>query len=149
MTLSRWDPFRDMTSLQERMNKLFEDSLMRSRTSDQEFPMGSWTPPVDIYETDDKVILKADLPGIDQKDIDLRIEDNTLILRGERKFDKEKSQEDFHRIERAYGAFHRTFRLPGSVDQGQVLATHKDGVLEIVLNKREDTRPRQIKVEVK
>jgi HSP20 family protein len=111
--------------------------------------MGSWTPAVDIYETDEKVILKADLPGIDQKDIDLRIEDNTLILRGERKFDKEKSQEDFHRIERAYGAFHRTFRLPGSVDQGQVLATHKDGVLEVVLTKREDTRPRQIRVEVK
>jgi len=149
MTLSRWDPFRDMTSLQERMNKLFEDSLMRSRTSDQEFPMGSWSPPVDIFETDDKVVLKADLPGIDQKDIDLRIEDGVLILRGERKFDKEKSQEDFHRIERAYGSFHRTFRLPGSVDQSQVLASHKDGVLEVVLIKKADTRPRQIKVEVK
>lgn len=149
MTPSRWDAFRDMTSLQERMNKLFEDSLTRSRTSDEEFPMGSWTPPVDIYETDDKVVLKADLPGIDQKDIDLRIEDGMLVLKGERKFEREKSQEDFHRIERAYGAFQRTFRLPGSVDQTQVQATHKDGVLEVVLTKKEETRPFQIKVEVK
>ncbi|MBI3449941.1 MAG: Hsp20/alpha crystallin family protein [Acidobacteria bacterium] len=149
MALSRWDPFRDMTTLQERMNKLFEDSLTRSRATDQEFPMGSWTPAVDVYETDEKVVLKADLPGIDQKDIDLRIEDGTLIIRGERKFDKEKSQEDFHRIERAYGSFHRTFRLPGSVDQAAVHATHKDGVLEVVLTKKAETRPRQIKVEVK
>jgi len=138
-----------MTTLQERMNKLFEDSLTRSRATDQEFPMGSWTPAVDVYETDEKVVLKADLPGIDQKDIDLRIEDGTLIIRGERKFDKEKSQEDFHRIERAYGSFHRTFRLPGSVDQAAVQATHKDGVLEVVLTKKAETRPRQIKVEVK
>ncbi len=149
MTVSRWEPFRDMTNLQERMNKLFEDSLTRSRAASQEFPMGAWTPPVDIFETDDKVILKADLPGIDQRDIDVRIEDNTLILRGERKFEKEQNQEDFHRIERAYGAFQRTFRLPGSVDQNRVIATHKDGVLEVVLMKKEDTRPVQIRVEVK
>jgi HSP20 family protein len=150
MTLTRWDPMRDMMSLQERMNKLFEDSLARSRSTEQDdFPMGSWTPPVDIYETEDKVILRADLPGVDQKDIDLRIEDNTLILRGERTFAKEEKQEDFLRIERSYGSFQRTFRLPSSVDQNRVMANHRDGVLEVVLTKREETRPRAIKVEVK
>lgn len=149
MTLSRWDPFRDMTSLQERMNKLFEDSLMRSRGAEHELPMGAWTPPVDIYETDEKVVLRADLPGVDLQDIDLRIEDNTLILRGERKFAREEKQEDFLRIERSYGAFQRTFRLPGSVDQERIKATHRDGVLEVTLLKSESTRPRQIKVEIK
>jgi HSP20 family protein len=149
MTLSRWDPFRDMTALQERMNKLFEDSLTRSRAADHELPMGAWTPSVDIYETEEKVVLKADLPGVELSDIDLRIEDSTLILRGERKFAREEKQEDFLRIERAYGTFQRTFRLPGSVDQSRVKATHKDGVLEVVLTKSEETHPRQIRVEIK
>jgi len=149
MAMNQWDPFKDMTTLKERMDKLFEDSLTRSRTTEQEFPMGSWKPAVDIYETDDKVVLKADLPGIEQRDIDLRIEDGTLILNGERKFEPVEKQEDFHRIERAYGAFHRTFRLPSTVDQTRIEAKHKDGVLEVTLFKREDTRPRQIKVEVK
>jgi HSP20 family protein len=111
--------------------------------------MGAWTPSVDIYETDDKVVLKADLPGIEQKDIDLRIEDDMLVLRGERKFEKEEDKEDFHRIERTYGAFQRTFRLPGTVDQSKIEAKHKDGVLEVTLHKREDTKPRQIRVEVR
>lgn len=149
MTLSGWDPTRDMNLLQERMNKLFEDSLRRGRTTDQEHPMGTWMPAVDIYETDDRIVLKADLPGVDQSGIDLRIEDNTLILRGERKFAHEERKEDFLRIERTYGSFQRTFRLPSSVDQGRVKATHDDGVLEVVLLKKEDSRPQAIKVEIK
>jgi HSP20 family protein len=140
-----------MLALQERMNKLFEDSLTRSRTTDAEegFPMGSWSPPVDIYETDDKVVLRADIPGVAQKDIDVRIEEGTLIVRGDRKFDPSQKQEDYLRIERSYGPFQRTFRLPSTVDQGKVNAVHRDGVLEVMLQKREETRPRQIKVEVK
>ncbi len=149
MSLTRWDPFRDLVNLQERMNRLFEDSLSRSKTTDQEMPMGAWTPPVDIFETPEMVILRADLPGIDQKDIDVRIENSTLTLRGERRFLKEAKDEDYHRIERSYGTFSRSFQLPGSIDQTKIQAVHKDGVLEVHLPKREDTRPKQIKVEVK
>ena len=149
MTLTRFDPFRDMTLLQERMNKLFEESLTRGRSTDVDFPMGAWTPAVDVYETGDRIVLKADLPGVDQRDISLHIEDGALVLRGERKFAREEKQEDFLRIERSYGTFERTFRLPTTVDPAGVKAIHKDGVLEVVLTKREETRPRAIKVEVK
>ena len=149
MTIPSRDPFRDMTTLQERMNKLFEDSLMRSRSAEHELPMGAWTPAVDIFETEESVVLRADLPGVDLADIDLRIEDSILILRGERKFSKEEKQEDFLRIERSYGSFQRTFRLPGNVDQDHIQATHRDGVLEVTLMKSESSRPRLIKVEIK
>ncbi|HKY31837.1 MAG TPA: Hsp20/alpha crystallin family protein [Candidatus Polarisedimenticolia bacterium] len=149
MALTRWDPFRDLVSLQERMNRLFEDSLSRSKTTDQEMAMGAWTPPVDIFETPEEVVLKADLPGVDQRDIDVRIENSTLVLRGERKFLKEAKEEDYHRIERSYGVFSRSFQLPGTIDQGKITAVHKEGVLEVHLPKREDTRPKQIKVDIK
>ena len=101
MALTRWDPFRDLVSLQERMNRLFEDSLSRSKTTDQEMAMGAWTPAVDIYETPEEVVLRADLPGVEQKDIDLRIENSTLTLRGERKFVREAKEEDYQRIVRS------------------------------------------------
>jgi HSP20 family protein len=148
MALQRWDPFRDLVSLQERMNRLFEDSLSRSKTTDEEMAMGAWTPAVDIYETPETVVLRADLPGIEQKDIDVSIENSTLTLRGERRFTKEAKEEDYHRIERSYGTFSRSFQLPGTIDQTRIQAKHKEGVLEIVLPKREDTRPKQIKVDV-
>jgi len=149
MALARWDPFRDLVNLQERMNRLFEDSMARSKMTDEEMAMGSWTPSVDIFETPERVVLRADLPGIEQSDIDVRIENNTLTLRGERKFQKETTEEDYHRIERSYGAFSRTFQLPGTIDQEQISAQHKDGVLEIVLPKREESRATTIKVDVK
>jgi len=148
-TITRWDPFRDLVSLQERMNRLFEDSLSRSKTTDQEMAMGAWTPAVDIFETPELVVMRADLPGVDLKDIDVRIENNMLTLRGERKFLKEAKEEDYHRIERSYGIFSRSFQLPGSIDQTKIAASHKDGVLEVHLPKREDTRPKQIKVDIK
>lgn|SRR5262245_44841997 len=148
MALTRWDPFRDLVSLQERMNRLFEDSLSRSKTTDQEMAMGAWTPAVDIYETPEEVVLRADLPGVEQKDIDLRIENSTLTLRGERKFVREAKEEDYHRIERSYGTFSRSFQLPGSIDQNGIFARHREGVLEVHLPKREDTKPKQIKVDV-
>ena len=149
MALTRWDPFRDLVSLQERMNRLFEDSMARSNTTDQEMGMGAWTPAVDIYETPEEIVLRADLPGVSQKDIDLRIESNTLTLRGERRFMKEAKEEDYHRIERSYGTFSRSFQLPGSIDQTGIRAGHTEGVLEVHLPKREDTKPKQIKVDVK
>lgn len=148
MALTRWDPFRDLVTLQERMNRLFEDSLSRSKTTD-EMAMGAWTPAVDIFETPEEVVLRADLPGVDLADIDVRIENSMLTLRGERKFLKEAKDEDYHRIERSYGTFSRSFQLPGAIDQGGIKATHKEGVLQVHLPKREETRPKQIKVEVK
>ena len=149
MALTRWDPFRDLVTLQERMNRLFEDSLSRSKTTDQEMAMGAWTPAVDIFETAETIVLKADLPGIDEKDIDVRIENNVLVLRGERKFLKEAKEEDYHRIERSYGVFSRTFQLPGTIDQNKIQAIHQDGVLEVRLPKREDSKPRQVKIDIK
>jgi HSP20 family protein len=149
MAISGWDPSRDMDTLQQRMNKLFEDSLARGKSTEDQFPAGAWTPAVDIFETAERVVIRADLPGIEQKNIDLRIEENTLILRGERTFAKEENQEDFLRIERSYGSFHRTFRLPSSVDDNSVQATHDHGVLEVTLLKNEDARAKSIKVEVK
>ncbi len=149
MPSSPWDPFRDMSMLQERMNRLFEESLARSRTTEEEFPMGVWMPPVDIYESEDRVVIRIDLPGVDQKGIDLRIEEGTLIVRGERKFATGENREDFLRIERTYGTFQRTFRLPATVDHGQVEASHLDGVLEIVLRKKESSRTQAIRIDVK
>jgi len=149
MALTRWDPFRDMVTLQERMNRLFEDSMARSKTTDEEMAMGAWTPSVDIFETPEKVVLRADLPGVAEKDIDLRIENSMLTLRGERRFLKETKEEDYHRIERSYGSFSRSFQLPGTIEQEGIQATHREGVLEVVLPKREETRPKHIKVDVK
>lgn len=149
MPSSPWDPFRDMSVLQERMNRLFDESLARSRTAEEENPMGAWLPAVDVYETDDQVVIRVDLPGVDQNSIDLRIEDGSLILKGERKFASGENREDFLRIERTYGRFQRTFRLPGSVDQQSVQANQRNGVLEIALSKRESSRPQAIKIEVK
>ncbi len=149
MPSSPWDPFRDMSVLQERMNRLFEESLARSRTTEEDFPVGAWMPPVDIYETDERVVIRVDLPGVDQRDIDLRIEDGMLFVKGERKFASGEKREDFLRIERTYGTFHRTFRLPTTVDHGSVQASHQDGVLEVVLKKKESARPQSIRIDVK
>jgi len=148
MKTTQWDPSRDMYLLQDRMNKLFEESLARGRSMD-DASAGTWSPPVDVYETEDRIVLKADLPGVDQRDIDLRIEDNVLLIRGERKFPKEEKQEDFLRIERYYGSFRRVFRLPGTVDHGAVKASHQDGVLEVTIPKTGGSRSKTIKVEVK
>lgn len=149
MTLTRWDPFNDLVKLQERMNRLFEDSMRRSgRDTEEGFSSGAWTPAVDIFETPDAVVLVADLPGIEQKDIDIRVESNTLTLRGERRMKSEVRQENYHRIERAYGAFYRSFTLPSTIDQERIRAEHKNGILEVVLPKSEGARPKRIQVDV-
>src|SRR5882672_1007736 len=146
MTLTKWDPFRDLLSLQDRMNRLFDESVRNVKPGDEALSSAIWSPAVDIYETDDEVVVKAELPEVNQKDIDIQIENNTLILRGERKFNKETKKENFHRIERAYGTFSRSFTLPGTIDQEKVRADYKDGILKISMPKREETRPKQIKV---
>lgn len=148
MAITKWDPLKDMLSLQERMNRLFEDSLIRTR-GEEDLSLGAWAPAVDIYEDEEKIVLRADIPGIKAEQINIKVENNTLTLSGERRFEKEVKKEDYHRVERQYGVFSRSFTLPGTVDFDKIRAEHRDGVLELVLPKREESRPKQIKVQVR
>jgi len=149
MAIVRWlDPFRDLTSIQERMNQIFEDALARSRGRDEGLRTGMWTPAVDIYEENDAVVVKAELPGVEKDQISVEVKDGILTLRGERKFERDVKEESYHRIERAYGTFLRSFSLPVSVDQDQVKATFRDGVLEVELPKKEQAKAKQIKVDI-
>ena len=145
MAIIRWDPFRDMVTLRERMNKLFED-MAASRGEEKELATSSWAPAVDIYETENEVVLTAEIPGIEEKDVEIKVEDNTLTLRGERKFEKETKEENYHRIERAYGSFFRSFSLPNYVDQDKIEAQHENGVLKIRMPKRSELKPRKVKI---
>lgn len=149
MAIVRWlDPFRDLTGIQERMNQIFEDALARSRGRDEGLRTGMWTPAVDIYEKNDAVVVKAELPGVEKDQISVEVKDGILMLRGERKFERDVKEESYHRIERSYGTFLRSFSLPVSVDQDQVKATFRDGVLEVELPKREQAKPKQVKVDI-
>lgn len=151
MALIRWDPFRDLLGLQERMNKLFDESfrgMSRTGSEDDWALGGTWAPAVDIYEQGSDIVLKAELPGVDPKSVDVRLENNTLTLCGERKFDDEIQRENYHRIERSYGAFSRSFTLPSTVDQNNIKADYRDGVLRVTLPKREEAKPKQISINV-
>ncbi len=150
MAIVRWEPFRDLASLQERMNRLFDESFKGiNRTTEDDWLLGgTWAPAVDIFEQEGNIVLKAELPGIDLKDVDIRLENNVLTLRGERKVDNEVKRESFHRIERAYGTFARSFTLPSTVDQQNIKADYKDGVLKVVLPKREEAKPKQITIDI-
>jgi len=149
MAIVRFEPFRELTSLQERMNRLFSESYRAQQTGDDDWALGgTWAPAVDIYEQDNNIVLKAELPGVDPKDVDIQLENNTLTLRGERKLDKEVKKENYHRVERAYGTFTRSFTLPAVVDQGSIKAEFKDGVLRVTLPKREEAKPKQIQINV-
>jgi HSP20 family protein len=148
MPVTRWDPFRDLLGLQDRMNRLFDESVRSVRQGDEALSTSVWTPPVDIFETENEVVVKAELPEVNQKDIEIQVENSTLTLRGERRFDKEVKQESFHRIERPYGTFARSFTLPTTIDQEKIRADYKDGILRVVMPKREETKPKQIRVAV-
>jgi len=145
MAVVRWDPFRDLNLLQDRMNRLFDDAG-RGWRADEPAATTTWSPAVDIFETEGEIIVKAELPGMERKDISLHLENNVLSLRGERKFEKETKDENYHRIERSYGAFSRSFSIPATVDEEKIRAEYKDGVLNIVLPKKEQARPKQIKI---
>lgn len=147
MTLIRWDPWKDLIALQERMNRLLEESFGRLRR-EEGLVSGAWTPAVDIYETENSLVVTAEIPGVSEKDIDVRIENNQLVIKGERKFEKETKEENYHRIERVYGNFYRSFSLPNTVDPDKVRAEYKNGVLKITLGKKEEVKPKQIKIEV-
>ncbi len=147
MAITRWDPFRDVLALQNRMNSLFQDYTRGGGEGDV-VTAASFVPPVDIYEDDQKIVLKLEVPGMKLEDFDVQIENDTLSVRGERKFEKEEKEENFHRIERRYGSFFRSFALPNTVDAGKVSASYDAGVLKIALVKREESKPKQIKVQV-
>ena len=148
MAIARFDPFRDIAVLQDRMNRLFNDSVSGRHRDDDLTNRGTWTPAVDIYEEDGGLVLKAEVPDIARDDIDITVENNTLTLRGERKLANEIKQENFHRIERAYGKFVRQFSLPPTVDTSKIAADYKDGVLTVKLPMREEAKPRTVKVNV-
>ena len=146
MAISRWDPFRDLNVLQERMNRLFQDAG-RGWHSDEPAATTTWSPAVDIFETETEIVVKAELPGVDRKDITLNLEKNVLTLKGERKFEKETKEENYHRIERAYGGFSRSFSIPATVDDERIRADYRDGILRIALPKKEQVKPKQIRIE--
>jgi HSP20 family protein len=145
-TITRWDPFRNLASFQEQMNRMFEDVLFRGRAGDSS--LTAWAPPVDIYETADELVVKADLPDINEKELDVRVENNTLTLRGERQFEREVSEDNYLRVERAYGSFTRSFSLPNTVDTEKIKAEYRHGVLTVRMPKREESKPKQIRVSV-
>ncbi|MGB7970441.1 MAG: Hsp20/alpha crystallin family protein [Candidatus Deferrimicrobiaceae bacterium] len=150
MAIVRWlDPFRDLSVIQDRMNQIFEDALARSRGREEGLRTGMWTPAVDIYENNDFVVVKAELPGVEKDRISVEVKEGILTLRGERGFDNELKKESYHRIERSYGSFQRSFSLPVSVDQENVTARFQNGVLEVQLPKKDQVKPKQIEVDVK
>lgn len=144
MAITRWDPFREVATLQNRMNSLFRDF----NQGEAPLTTASFVPAVDIYEDPQKVTLKLEIPGVEEKDLDVRVENNTLTVKGERKFEKEEKEENFHRIERSYGSFYRAFSLPTTVDTEHVQASYTAGVLKLELKKKAEAQPKQIKVNV-
>ena len=148
MPIVRWEPFRDTFATQDRLNRLFNETLGRFAGDEEGLSTGNWIPPVDIYETDQAVVLKAELPGIAPKDVEATIHDGTLYLKGERKHESEIKEENYRHVERAYGSFGRTFPLPAAVDAEKVRADFKDGVLTLTMPKREEAKPKKIKISI-
>ena len=145
--LTRWDPFREFTTLQDRMNRLFQDSF-GSQGREEALATSSLAPAVDVYDDEHKTTLKIEVPGIDEKDIDIRVENNLLTVHGERKFEKEEKEENYRRVERQYGSFTRSFNLPNTVDAENISADYDRGVLKVQLAKKAEAKPKQIKVNV-
>ena len=145
MAINRWDTFRDVVALQNRMNSLFQDF---SRNGENELVAAGFVPPVDIYEDEHKLVLTVEIPGLRLEDLDVRLENNTLTVKGERTFKGETKEENFHRVERRYGSFTRSFTLPTTVNTEDIKADYEQGVLKIRLAKRQEAKPKQIKVNI-
>ena len=146
--ITRWDPFQELQSWSERMGRLLgsERAPVRRAAEEEGLAYGTWMPPVDIVEGKDKIQLKVELPGFKEDQVNLTVEDGLLTIRGERKFNRESKEENYHRIERSYGTFVRSFTLPNSVEQNRIQATFADGILNIDMPKREETKPKQIQI---
>ncbi len=148
MTITRWDPFQELNMITNRMNRLFSETWGQGQDQQENLMTSAFVPPVDIYEDEHNINLKVEVPGIDPKDVDIRLENNTLTVRGERKFEKEEKEENFHRVERRYGTFFRAFTLPNTVDPESVSADYDNGVLKLKLAKKAEAKPKQIKVNI-
>ncbi|MCM8796534.1 MAG: Hsp20/alpha crystallin family protein [Candidatus Omnitrophica bacterium] len=144
-----WDPFRDLEAIQNEMNRLFDSSLLRWSDRDVGLLEGAWSPAVDIYDSKGNVMVKADIPGMKKDEIEVSVNKDILIIKGEKKQEKETKEKDFVRTERFYGSFNRAIRLPAEVDASKVNATYKNGVLELVLPKKEEAKPKQLKIDIK
>jgi HSP20 family protein len=145
MAIIRWDPFRDMMTIRDKMNRLFEDSIA-GRGEESGLLQRTWIPSVDIYESDKELVLTAEVPGIEEKDIEVKVEDSTLTIKGERKMEKETKEENYHRIERSYGSFFRSFSLPNYVDLDKIKAEHQNGVLKITMPKKDESKSRSVRI---
>ena len=142
--ITRWEPFRNMSNLQEQVNRLF-DASFRGK---EESTLTAWAPSVDIYETENELVVKADIPDVNEKDIDVRVENNMLTIRGERKFEQKVKEENYLRVERTYGTFSRSFTLPNTINTEAIKAEYKQGVLTVELPKRAESKPKQVRVNV-
>ena len=148
--LTRWNPTTDMANFSQRMDRLFDELVGRGlwRTSEERPLRGSWVPAVNILERDDAMIITADLPGLKAEDVDVTVEDGTLSIRGERKLEETSEGETYHRVERIYGVFERAFSLPNSVDVNKIEAHFSNGEMTLTLPKREESKPRSVKIKV-
>jgi HSP20 family protein len=144
-SITRWEPFRNFSTLQDQVNRLFETSFQGKADNSE---LTTWAPTVDIYETENELVLKVDLPGIDEKDLDVRVENNMLTIRGERKFEEKVKEDNYLRIERSYGSFSRSFSLPTTVNTEAIKAQYTNGVLTVELAKRAESKPKQVKVNI-
>ena len=144
-SITRWYPFRNVSTLQEQVNRLFDGNFS---PSGDHSTLTAWAPSVDVYETENELVIKADLPEVSEKDIDLRVENNMLTIRGERKFEQNVKEENYLRVERSYGSFSRSFSLPNTVDTQAIKAEYTDGVLTVTLPKRAESKPKQVKINV-
>lgn len=149
--LTRWEPFRDLATLRDRIERLFDDSFGRlgSELGSEALEARTWAPAVDIVETENDIVLNADVPGVDPKDVDIQVENGMLTLKGERRFQSDVKEDNYRRVERVFGTFVRSFALPQTVDPDKVEANYRNGVLEVKLPKRAEAKPKQIKVAVK
>ena len=148
MAIVRWDPFRDVAALQERINRIFNESFGRSRDPDDEVSLYDWNPPVDIYETTDGIVLKIELPGVNKEDVSVEIKDNVLTLKGERLLDPKIKDENYYRKERSFGKFHRSCSLQDPIKSNLIKALFKDGVLTIEVPRPEAEKPKRITVDI-
>jgi HSP20 family protein len=144
MTQMRWTPYRELMTMHDQLNRLFDENYSRGSSGDVEY--GAWAPAVDLREEDKRFVIEVDLPGVKKEDIQIQLENNLLTIRGERRFESETKKEHYHRIERAYGKFLRSFTLPTRVEAGKINATQRDGILEVVIPKAEESLPKKIEV---